>query len=152
MSRRKSIPITPPPPLTPEQEAAAAERRAAHDRRIAEIDAAHKNIRAMAERLAPAFGGRVTSDPPLYGWRVEVMFGAPTQHTPLGFSGPGLAEAELEVDYTAAVEEGPIRVRTRFQSYATSGNTTADECEAQGQALLDAARFTRTLLAAVGLA
>lgn len=148
MARPKKVQPAPPAPLTEEQLAAQAKRRDAYERRLAEMAEVEKILREVAEVMAPAFCGRLMPREQAWHGRVECMFGPETQYRALGMADKGLAEAmiEVSVDRVEASDEQIVGLRTRFQSYATSGNTTADDAEAQGLALVDAARFTRAVV------
>ena len=116
------------------------------DARDAEIAAFLGRARELAARL----GCRVVDQGDHRAFCV--MFGEGPQRL---LAGPGSLELRIEAEH-ARVEAAdgsstyrlaPLKVTPR--AYSLDNRTTVDELEAHGRALVEAARFTRTLLALV---
>ena len=148
MPRRKAQPAPAPVILTPEQEAERAAKAAARERAIALAEQFAADLRDMASKLAPAFGGRLVRSGDEF--EVSAMFGPETGARGLCLAGPGLVEARVAVRWHRIADHGQPCAVTRFAAYGASGATTPEDAEALGEAIAAAARFARALLAACG--
>lgn len=141
---RKTTKPAPPVILTPEQLEAQAARKA--------VDDAHQDAReellakalAFASRLSDrVFVGHISDD------SFAVMFGPAEPR--LSFSGPGLVELRVELAMWKRNDEGngwaPPHLQFRPRCYSLDSEADLAVCAAQGQALLDAANFGRTIIA-----
>ena len=137
--------VTPTPTPTPEQLVERARQQA----RLDEMCAAEETLLARAKRTAGLMGVQVitSSGDLLLGFGVDL---SRTSYTPL---------VELRVrcvetsgaQLRAAMEPGAPEYRPTLtckpSAYSLGSDATLDSAEAQGHALLEAARFGRTLLA-----
>jgi len=143
---RKTTKPAPPVILTPEQ----IEARAAREARVAAYEAARNDIvsRALtlAEKLRP---GRVHTYRST-GEGFAVMFGESAD--PLfTFRGPGLVELQVELGMWERIggtdDFAPASLRFTPRAFSMGSDAAMEHCEAVGHALIDAARFARTLAA-----
>ena len=142
---RKTTKPAPPVVLTPEQIEAQAIRKArddAHqDAREALLAQALSFARKLSDRV---FVGHVSDD------SFAVMFG-PADVPRLSFSGPGLVELRVELAMWKRNDSSdgwmPPHLQFRPRCYSLDSEAALSICAAQGQALLDAANFGRTIIA-----
>ena len=143
---RKTTKPAPPVILTPEQ----IEARVVCEARIAAYEASRNELvgraLALAEKLRP---GRVHT----YGSTGEgfaVMFGECPELL-FTFRGPGLVELQVELSMWERVagsdDFAPASLRFTPRAFSMGSDAAMAHCEAVGHALIDAARFARTLAA-----
>ena len=138
-TRKKPAPA--PIVLTPEQIEANARRNAAADAYVAAREDLLRRAQAIAEKLHP---GRVYRHS--IGDCFSVMFGV---------AGPGVVEMTVELTTRSRASDSndfdPPSLRFLPRAYSLSCSEGIDGAEAQGRALIDAAAFSRTILALVGV-
>ena len=145
MAARKKTTSPTPIILTPEQVEAQARRDERNDAYLATRESLISRAHALAEKLHP---GRVYS----HSAGLEsfsVMFGDSSAPR-LSFAGPGVVEMCVELTTWSHLPDSdefvPVSLCFLPRAYLSCSDGV-DGAEAQGRALIDAARFARTLLA-----
>lgn len=152
MSKPAKKTVTPAPTPTPEQVAETARQHAI----LNTMQDREEALLARASRIAGLMGVSVVSSSDLL-----LGFGVDPRRTTLSGNmvTPGAALVELRVrcvelngaQLRAVVEPGAPEYRPTLtckpSAYSLGSDATLDSAEAQGHALLEAARFGRTLLA-----